>query len=181
MRVTLQIHQARQRHGLDPVSFFFQCLVLVCFDRHLGGVLSVVSWDVLPSIAPCAAGSPERQGVLLRALALYLERMRWSTVSNIGPFVAGLCAFVLSFWSVVAFFYNVEILQAFFFLFVPLGPSLILRWRLARRLAKEIPDFEAVFRQIRTIRYWTLLSSFLTILMSTFWGVRVILREYSVF
>ena len=38
MRVTLQIHQARQRHGLDPVSFFFQCLVLVCFDRHLGGV-----------------------------------------------------------------------------------------------------------------------------------------------
>ncbi|MGB1752640.1 MAG: hypothetical protein ACPHHU_08075, partial [Paracoccaceae bacterium] len=64
---------------------------------------------------------------------------------------------------------------------VPLGPSLILRWRLARRLAKEIPDFEAVFRQIRTIRYWTLLSSFLTILMSTFWGVRVILREYSVF
>ncbi len=124
---------------------------------------------------------PERQGVLLRALALYLERMRWSTVSNIGPFVAGLCAFVLSFWSVVAFFYNVEILQAFFFLFVPLGPSLILRWRLARRLAKEIPDFEAVFRQIRTIRYWTLLSSFLTILMSTFWGVRVILREYSGF
>ena len=81
---------------------------------------------------------PERQGVLLRALALYLERMRWSTVSNIGPFVAGLCAFVLSFWSVVAFFYNVEILQAFFFLFVPLGPSLILRWRLARRLAKEM-------------------------------------------
>ena len=46
---------------------------------------------------------PERQGVLLRALALYLERMRWSTVSYISPFVAGLCAFVLSFWSVVAF------------------------------------------------------------------------------
>ena len=59
---------------------------------------------------------PERQGVLLRALALYLERMRWSTVSYISPFVAGLCAFVLSFWSVVAFYYNVEILQALFFL-----------------------------------------------------------------
>ena len=69
-------------------------------------------------------------------------------------------------------------MQAFFFLFVPLGPSLILRWRLAQRLVKHPTDFETVFRQIRTIRYWTLLSSFVTILASTFWGVHVMLSDY---
>ena len=121
---------------------------------------------------------PERQKVLLNAIALYLERMTWGMSEKLGPFTAGIGAFVLSFWIVSAFYYDLEVMQAFFFLFVPLGPSLILRWRLAKRLVKNPSDFETVFRQIRTIRYWTLLSSFVTILTSTFWGIRVILSNY---
>ncbi len=121
---------------------------------------------------------PERQAVLLNAIALYLERMTWSMSENIGPLTAGISAFVLSFWIVSAFYYDLEVMQAFFFLFVPLGPSLILRWRLAQRLFKHPADFETVFRQIRTIRYWTLLSSFVTILASTFWGIQVIISNY---
>ena len=122
---------------------------------------------------------PERQLVLLNVIALYLERITWSTSENINPFTAGIGAFVVSFWIVSAFYYDQEVMQAFFFLFAPLGPSLILRWRLAQRLAKRPTDFESVFRQIRTIRYWTLLSSFVTILTSTFWGIRVILSNYT--
>ena len=121
---------------------------------------------------------PERQSVLLNVIALYLERMNWSTPENINPFIAGTGAFVLSFWIISAFCYDQELMQAFFFLIVPLGPSLILRWRLAKRLVKQPADFETVFRQIRTIRYWTLLSSFVTILASTFWGIHVILSDY---
>ena len=121
---------------------------------------------------------PERQPVLLNVIALYLERIRWSTSENINPFTAGIGAFVVSFWIVSAFYYDQEVMQAFFFLFAPLGPSLILRWRLAQRLVKRPADFESVFRQIRTIRYWTLLSSFVTILASTSWGIRVLLRDY---
>ena len=123
---------------------------------------------------------PERQPVLLSVIALYLERMTWSMSENINPVTAGIGAFVISFWIVSAFYYGQEVMQAFFFLFVPLGPSLILRWRLAQSLVKNPADFETVFRQIRTIRYWTLLSSLVTILTSTFWGVHVMLRDYPV-
>ena len=97
---------------------------------------------------------------------------------NINPFKAGVCGFVVSFWIVCAFYYDQEVMQAFFFLFVPLGPSLILRWRLAQRLVKQPEDFETVFRRIRTIRYWTFLSSFVTILTSTFWGIHSMLSDY---
>ena len=121
---------------------------------------------------------PERQPVLLNVIALYLERMTWSMSENINPFTAGMGAFIVSFWVVSAFYYDQEVMQAFFFLFVPLGPSLILRWRLAQRLVRRPADFETVFCQIRTIRYWTLLSSFVTILTSTFWGVYVMLSDY---
>ena len=123
---------------------------------------------------------PERQPVLLSVIALYLERMTWSMSENINPVTAGIGAFVISFWIDSAFYYGQEVMQAFFFLFVPLGPSLILRWRLAQSLVKNPADFETVFRQIRTIRYWTLLSSLVTILTSTFWGVHVMLRDYPV-
>ena len=121
---------------------------------------------------------PERQPVLLSFIALYLERMTWSMSENINPFTVGIGAFIVSFWIVSAFYYDQEVMQAFFFLFVPLGPSLILRWRLAQSLVKQPADFETVFRQIRTIRYWTLLSSFVTILTSTFWGIHVMLSDY---
>ena len=121
---------------------------------------------------------PERQPVLLKVIALYLERMTWSVSENINPFTVGIVAFVVSFCVVSAFYYDQEVMQAFFFLFMPLGPSLILRWRLAQRLVKHPTDFETVFRQIRTIRYWTVLSSFVTILASTFWGIHVILSDY---
>ena len=121
---------------------------------------------------------PERQPVLLNFITLYLERMTWSMSENINPFKAGVGAFVVSFWIVCAFYYDQEVMQAFFFLFVPLGPSLILRWRLAQRLVKQPEDFETVFRRIRTIRYWTFLSSFVTILTSTFWGIHIMLSDY---
>ena len=121
---------------------------------------------------------PERQAVLMDAITLHIERMTWGMSGQINPFTAGMGAFVLIFWIVSAFYYDLEAMQAFFFLFVPLGPSLILRWRLAQRLVKHPANFETVFRQIRAIRHWTLLSSFVTILASTFWGFRVILNNY---
>ena len=123
---------------------------------------------------------PERQEALLQALALYFERVGWRVSLKSGSLAAGVVAFLLSFWAVSAFYYAIEILQALFILAVPMIPCLILRWRLANKLAQKMPDFETVFLQVRKIRRWTLCWSFLTILLSTIWGIRMIIRDYPI-
>ena len=122
---------------------------------------------------------PERQAALLKALELYIERASWAGGQELGSSFAGAVAFLVSFWAVTAFYYDIELLQALFILAVPFTFSFIWRWRLVKKLAKDIPDFEKVFCLIRKIRICTLVCSLLTIFFSAFWGVRMILNDYS--
>ena len=71
----------------------------------------------------------------------------------------------------MAFSYSVEPLQALFFLFVPALPTLYLRWLLVLWIVKTPPKFDELFEKIKSILFWTLVSSITTIFVSTFWGV----------
>ena len=121
---------------------------------------------------------PERQTAIIKALELYIERSAWTGSQELSSKFAGVVAFLLSFWAVTAFYYRVELLQALFLLAVPISLSFIWRWRLLKKLAEDLPDFEKVFIKIRKIRICTLVCSLMTIFFSTFWGVRMVLGDY---
>ena len=121
---------------------------------------------------------PERQTAIIKALELYIERTAWAGVQELGSKFAGLAAFLISFWAVTAFYYDVELLQALFILSVPISLSFIWRWHLLKKLNEDMPDFEKVFAKIRNIRICTLFCSLVTIFFSTFWGIRMILGNY---
>ena len=122
---------------------------------------------------------PERQAALLKALELYFERVAWAGGQDLGLRFAGVASFLVSFWAVTAFYYDIELLQAIFILAVPLLLSFIWRCHLVKNLTKDMPDFEKVFARIRKIRLWTFFCSLVTIFFSTFWGFRTILHDYS--
>ena len=115
--------------------------------------------------------NPERKKVLVQAAHLNAQRLLWGYRQFPKPLVAGLGSFFITFWGVVAFSYSVEPLQALFFLFVPALPTLYLRWLLVLWIVKTPPKFDELFEKIKSIRFWTLVSSITTIFVSTFWGV----------
>ena len=115
--------------------------------------------------------SPERQTVLVQAAHLNAQRALWGYRPLPKSLIYGFGSFIITFWGVVAFSYSIESLQASFLLVVPILPTLYLRWRLIVWIVKALPEFDELFEKIRRIRFWTLVSSFMTVFVSTFWGV----------
>lgn len=113
----------------------------------------------------------ERQIVLVQTAYLNAQRVLWGYRPFPKTLIVGLGSFIITFWGVVAFSYSIEPLQASFFLIVPALPTLYLRWRLVLWIVTALPNFDELFEKIRSLRFWTLVSSSTTIFVSTFWGV----------
>jgi hypothetical protein len=115
--------------------------------------------------------NPERQSVLVTAAHLNAQRVMWGYRPFPKVLIVGFGSFIITFWGVIAFSYSIELLQAAFFLIVPILPTLYLRWRLVLWIVKALPEFDELYKKIRSIRFWTFVSSCLTIFIATFWGV----------
>lgn len=115
--------------------------------------------------------NPERQSVLVTAAHLNAQRVMWGYRPFPKVLIVGFGSFIITFWGVIAFSYSIELLQAAFFLIVPILPTLYLRWRLVLWIVKVLPEFDELYKKIRSIRFWTFVSSCLTIFIATFWGV----------
>ena len=114
---------------------------------------------------------PERQAVLVKAAHMNAQRAMWGYRPVPNFLIVGFVSFIITFWAVLAFSYRIEPLQASFFLIVPVLPTLYLRWCLVVWIVKVQPDFDELFTQIRSIRFWTFVSSSTTIFISTLWAV----------
>jgi len=86
---------------------------------------------------------------------------------------AASASFLVTTWGVLAFYYQSEILQALFFLLVPLSGVAVIRYQFARIITKTNPKFDDLYRVMYRFRLYTMLLAAASIFLTTFWGMWV--------
>lgn len=86
---------------------------------------------------------------------------------------AASASFLLTTWIVLAFYYQSEILQALFFLLVPLSGVAVIRYQFARIITKTNPQFDDLYRVMYRFRLYTMLLAATSIFLTTTWGMWV--------
>lgn len=82
-------------------------------------------------------------------------------------------SFLVTTWAVLAFYYQSEILQALFFLLVPLSGVAVIRYQFARVILRTSPQFDDLFRVMYRFRIYTMILAAAIIFLTTFWGMWV--------
>lgn len=90
-----------------------------------------------------------------------------------GAAFLGLLAFVLSTLAILGFWYGIEFAQAVLLIAGPLVPVGMLTVRLARRVAREGLEGEALCRRIGITRFWIQLTGLVALCLTAGWGVYV--------
>ena len=86
---------------------------------------------------------------------------------------AASASFLVTTWAVLAFYYQSEILQALFFLLVPLSGVAVIRYQFARVIVRTNPQFDDLFRVMYRFRIYTMILAAAIIFLTTFWGMWV--------
>ena len=88
-----------------------------------------------------------------------------------GPFLLAFWAFVLTVLVVLAFWYEVEFAQAVVLIALPMTLVFVLTVRLARGIAADQPEAEALVRRIMRQRFWTQVIGMIAIFFTAMYGM----------
>ncbi len=116
-----------------------------------------------------------RQGGQAMADFEDMVRINVNRILNIvevaGLFLMGFWAFLLTALVVLAFWYHVEFAQAVGLIAVPMTGVWALSIRLARTIAAERPEGEALVRAILRQRFWTQVIGMVAIFVTAMFGM----------
>ncbi|TNC67576.1 component of SufBCD complex [Rubellimicrobium roseum] len=88
-----------------------------------------------------------------------------------GLWLAGFVAFVLTGLVMLAFWYGVELAQAVVLIALPMTLVSALSLRAARRIERDAPHGEALFRLLARHRFWTQAIGMLSIFVTAMYGM----------
>jgi hypothetical protein len=88
-----------------------------------------------------------------------------------GSWLIGLMAFGLSSLALLAFWYDVEFAQAVVLIAIPLSLVALMRFALARRIAAEQPDLQALCKRLARHRFWVQVIGMISIFVTAMYGM----------
>ncbi len=153
---------------LDTRSFatLWYWIALLAFWHAAGARVLGIPHDLLLDARRSEAASSD-----LHAMTRIAVSRTLGIGQGAGMVLAGLTGFVVGSLFVLGFSFGLELAQAVFFFVLPMCVLTLLRLRLARRIAREAPEGEALAQLLLRHRFWVQLIGMIAVFLTVLWGM----------